>query len=59
MIGITRFARFAGLAHKYVSPEPPPGPDDVDKGAYWSINDALDLVFGPAPEADEGEPAGP
>lgn len=47
------------MAKKHVSPEPPPDPASVDKSTYWTLNDALDLMFGPAPEQDEVEPAGP
>jgi alpha-beta hydrolase superfamily lysophospholipase len=46
-------------AKKPVSPEPPPTPDDADKGVPWTVKDAIDLILGPAPEQGELEPAGP
>ena len=47
------------IAKKPAVPEPPPGPEAADAHAAWSVRDALDLVFGPAPEQTEQEPVGP
>ena len=46
-------------AKKHVSPEPPPGPESADQGTYWTVKDALDLIFGAPPEPDDVQAAGP
>lgn len=46
-------------ASKHVSPEPPPGPESADKGAYWTVKDTLDLIFGSPPQQTDGQPVGP
>jgi hypothetical protein len=44
------------VAKKQVSPEPPSNPEAADKGASWTVKDALELILGPPPEQGEPEP---
>ena len=47
------------IAKKHASPEPPPDTESANKDTYWTVKDALDLIFGPAPRQDELELAEP